>query len=97
MGIAVVTGALADSYPFASALFKMQLPGFAYALFMKYLPAVPLFFMVFVRDENGRYDVEVRLLKFTAFVVLAAADVYFGYIVLANNLPNLLGASGILR
>ncbi|MDV3243928.1 MAG: DUF5658 family protein [Nitrososphaerales archaeon] len=80
--------------PFASTLFKMQLPGFAYAIFMKYVPAVPLFFMVFVRDEQGNHDVEVRLLKFAAFVVLAAADIYLGYIVLGNNLPKILSVSG---
>jgi hypothetical protein len=78
--------------PYAAHLFRMSFPGFLSAYLFKYVPAVPLFYMVFMK-QNERYDVEARLLKFTAFVILVAADIYLGYIVLGNNVPTLFSSS----
>lgn len=78
--------------PFASELFHLKFEGFLLAYFMKYLAAIPLFFMITLKNKDGKHEFEVRLLKFTAFVVLVGADVYLGFIVLANNLPALVSS-----
>ena len=83
--------------PYASEFFRLGFAGFLLAYIAKYVPAVPLLYMIKLEDKTGKHDFEVRLLKFTALVVLVGTDVYLGYIVLANNLPNLLAASETLR
>jgi len=77
--------------PYASLLFRMQFPGFFYAYLFKLIPAVPLFYLTFLKNGE-KYRLEVRLLKFVAFVVLVAADIYLGFIVLGSNLPKLISA-----
>ena len=89
-------GGFVELNPFASRLFQLKLPGFILAYFMKYLAAIPLFYMISLKEQMGERGFEVRLLKFTALVVLVGADIYLGCIVLVNNLPSLLAASGTL-
>jgi hypothetical protein len=76
--------------PIASALFSMRFDGFLIAIAFKYLPAIPLFFLVFVRDSSGRHAFQIRMLRFVALVVLVAVDGLLGYIVAWNNIPTLL-------
>ena len=77
--------------PIASRFFQLGFAGFMLAYLLKFVPVVPLAYMAGVRRRDPRYDFQVRLLKFAAFVVLVAADIGLGAIVLGNNLPLLLG------
>ena len=76
--------------PIASVLFSMHFNGFLIALFFKYLPAIPIFYAVFVKDNSGRHPFEIRLVRFVALVALCAADVYLGFVVVVNNIPTLM-------
>ena len=76
--------------PIASALFSLQFQGFLLALVFKYLPAIPLFYLVFLKDPEERHPYEVRLVKFAALAALSAADILLLYIVGINNIPTLL-------
>ena len=80
--------------PIGSRLFQLGFTGFMLAYLLKFVPVVPLAYMVGLKRNDPRYDFQVRLLKFTAFVVLVAADIGLGAIVLGNNLPLLLGRVG---
>jgi hypothetical protein len=66
-----------------------------FAYFVKYVPAIPLLYIVALKDGRGKHEFDVRLLKFTAMVVLFGADIFFGYLVFVNNLPNLLSVIGV--
>ncbi|MDG6929424.1 MAG: hypothetical protein JRN29_05225 [Nitrososphaerota archaeon] len=76
--------------PIAAALFELQLPGLLLALAFKYLPAIPLFYIVFVRDRTGTRHFEIALVKFSALVALVSADIFLLYIVASNNIPLLM-------
>jgi len=76
--------------PIASALFSMKFDGFLIAVAFKYLPAIPLFYLVFVRDSSGLHPFQIRLVRFVGLVSLIAADGLLGYIVAINNIPILL-------
>ncbi len=76
--------------PIASALFNLQFRGFLIALVFKYLPAIPLFYLVFLKDPHELHAYEVRLVKFAALAALCAADILLLYIVGINNIPTLL-------
>ncbi len=80
--------------PIASALFSMRFDGFLLAIAFKYLPAIPLFYLVFVKDPHDRHPFEIRLVRFVALVSLIAVDGLLGYIVVWNNVPKLLGFFG---
>ena len=80
--------------PIASALFSMKFDGFLIAIAFKYLPAIPLFYLVFVKD-SGAHPFEIRLVRFVGLVALIAADALLGYIVAWNNIPTLLSFLGI--
>ncbi|MDG6987644.1 MAG: hypothetical protein JRN71_07760, partial [Nitrososphaerota archaeon] len=69
---------------------SLGLVGFMLAYLLKFVVIVPLFYMVALRRSDPKDDFQVRLLKFTAFVVLVAADLGLGAIVLGNNVPLLL-------
>ena len=77
--------------PLGTRLFRLGFDGFMLAYALKFVPVVPLFYMVAFKRDGTKDDFEVRLLKFTAFVVLVAADIGLGAIVIGNNLPLLLG------
>jgi len=81
--------------PIASALFSMRFEGFLLAVAFKYLPAIPLFYLVYVRDSSGLHPFEIRLVRFVGLVALIAADCLLGYIVAWNNIPILLGQFGL--
>jgi hypothetical protein len=76
--------------PIASTLFSLNFLGFLIAIAFKYLPAIPLFYLVFARDPLGRHPFEIRMLRFVGLVALIAADGLLGYIVIWNNIPNLI-------
>ncbi len=76
--------------PIASALFSMKFDGFLLAVAFKYLPAIPLFYLVYVRDSSGMHPFQIRLVRFVGLVSLIAADGLLGYIVAWNNIPILL-------
>ena len=78
--------------PIAGTLFSLKLVGFLLALTLKYLPAIPLFYAVFVGDKFDHNPYEIRLVKFVGFVSLIAADAILLYIVFLNNLPFLFRA-----
>lgn len=75
--------------PIASALFSMRFDGFLIAVAFKYLPAIPLFYLVFANDPTDRHPFQIRLVRFVALVALIAADGLLGYIVAWNNIPTL--------
>jgi hypothetical protein len=79
--------------PIASALFALHFEGFLIAIAFKYLPAIPLFYLVYVRD-SGNHPFEIRLLRFVGVVALVAGDGILGYIVAWNNIPILLSFVG---
>ena len=79
--------------PIASALFSLKFEGFLIAIAFKYLPAIPLFYLVFVRD-NGLHPFQIRLVRFVGLVALVAADGMLGYIVAWNNIPTLMAFLG---
>ena len=80
--------------PIASDLFSLRFEGFLIAIALKYLPAIPLFYLVYVKDPSGSRPFEMRLVKFIGLVSLAAADVMLGYIVAWNNIPTLMAFLG---
>ena len=80
--------------PIASALFSMRFDGFLIAMVLKYLPAVPLFYLVYANDRSGLHAFQIRLMRFAALVALVAGDLVLGYIVAINNLPTLLSFLG---
>ncbi len=73
-----------------AGLFGYGLSGFMLAYSLKFIPTLPLFYLVALRPGPSKDDFQVRLLKFMALTVLIAADVFLGSIVLGNNLPQLL-------
>ena len=66
--------------------------GFLLALIFKYLPIIPLFYIVFVDDKRGKHEMQVRMLKLAGVVALAGSDVFLLYVVGINNLQALLSA-----
>jgi hypothetical protein len=79
--------------PIASALFSHQFEGFLLAVAFKYLPAIPLFYVVFAKDASSRHPLEIRVVKFIGLVTLISADMILFYIVAINNFPQLLKLS----
>ncbi len=76
--------------PIASTLFSLKFEGFLIAIVFKYLPAIPLFYLVFVKDPHNLHPFQIRLVRFIALVALVAADSLLTYIVAINNIPTLL-------
>ena len=87
--LALSTGLFGELNPIASALFSLHFGGFLIAVTFKYLPAIPLFYLVFARDKYDRHPFQIRLVRFSAVVALIAADGLLGYIVAWNNIPTL--------
>jgi len=71
--------------PIASGLFHLNFDGFMLALLLKYLPAIPLVYATFLRPE-GVKPLTLRVVKVSAFVALAAADIFYGVVVGSNTL-----------
>jgi hypothetical protein len=79
-----------EENPIAAALFDGQFRGYLLALVFKYLPMIPLFYLVFVQDGNGEHRLQIRVVKLAALVALAGGDAFLFYIVGINNLHALL-------
>jgi hypothetical protein len=75
--------------PLASKLFSLQYEGYLVALALKYLPLIPMFYIVFAKDTSGNHEVQIRVIKFTAVVALAGADIFLFYVVGIHNLQSL--------
>ena len=75
---------------FAARLFAMSFRGFLVALMMKFAPVIPPFYAVFVNDSHDRYAYQIKLVKVSALAALVAGDVFYGLVVLLNNIPVLL-------
>jgi Domain of unknown function (DUF5658) len=84
-----------EANPLAAALFDRQFQGYLAALVLKYLPALPIFYVVFVRDPAGRHQFGIRIVKFSVLVALVGANLLLGYVVWVNNLPSILSAGVI--
>ena len=82
-----------EENPLAAALFDKQFQGYLIALVLKYLPVLPLFYLVFVQDKSGKHQMQIRMLKLAAVVALAGADVFLLYVVGINNLHALLSTA----
>jgi len=94
---AFTSGSFVELNPYAAKLFSLKFLGFVFAYFVKYVPGIPLFYIVTLKRDHGKHDFEVRLLKFTALVVLIGADTFLGYLVFANNLPALISGLGLAK
>ncbi len=81
-----------EQNPLAASLFSRQFLGYLLALVFKYLPMIPLFYIVFIQDKWGRHEVQIRTLKLAAVVTLAGADTLLFYVVGVHNLQALLAA-----
>lgn len=73
--------------PIASGLFELNFVGFTIALALKYIPIVPLVFATFLKD-SGRTPISFRVVKVSALVALAAADLFY-LVVVGSNLSTL--------
>ncbi len=62
--------------PIVSGLFELNFVGFVVALALKYIPIVPLFYATFLKD-SGRMPISFRVVKVSALVALAAADLFY--------------------
>jgi hypothetical protein len=69
--------------PIASSLFRLDFPGFMLALTLKYIPAVPLIYATLLPVE-GR-TMSLRIVKVSALIALAAADVFYVAVVGSNS------------
>lgn len=73
----------------AAKLFASSFLGFILALAIKFAPAIPLFYAVFLGDSQ-RYQYQVRVVKLGALAALIAGVAFYCLVVLANNIPVLL-------
>jgi hypothetical protein len=78
-----------EQNPIAAALFRLSFVGFLGALALKYVPMVPLAYATFVRIREDK-GVHLRVVKVSALLALAAADVMYVFIVSSNTLNLIL-------
>ncbi|MDA4123938.1 MAG: DUF5658 family protein [Thaumarchaeota archaeon] len=69
--------------PIASQLFRLSFDGFVVALGLKYAPIAPLIYATYLKDKGTR-PVVFRIVKVSAFVALAAADIFYVAVVGSN-------------
>ena len=70
--------------PIASSLFRLDFPGFLLALTLKYIPAIPLVYATLL--PVGRNTMSLRIVKISALIALAAADLFYVVVVGSNSL-----------
>jgi len=70
--------------PIASGLFHLNFGGFILALGLKYMPMIPLAYATFI-GADGRRGMAIRIVKVSALVALAAADIFYGLVVSSNS------------
>ena len=73
--------------PIASRLFQHDFGGFAAALSLKYIPILPLAYATYVKD-SGERPVAYRVVKVSALIALAAADIFY-LVVVGSNVTTL--------
>ena len=73
--------------PIASGLFHLDFIGFMVALALKYMPIIPLAYATFLPDRKD--GTSLRVVKISALVALAAADIFYIFVVSSNSV-NLL-------
>jgi hypothetical protein len=82
----------------ASRLFAMNFQGFLFALLIKFAPAFPLLYAVFLRDPKNTHAHQIGLIKVSAIAALMIGDAFYVWVVLLNNVPVLLsGTIGYLH
>ena len=74
----------------AARLFAMKFQGFMLALILKFAPALPLFYAVFMDEPKSGHAFQIRLIKVGALAALVAGDIFYVMVVLLNNIPVLL-------
>jgi Domain of unknown function (DUF5658) len=79
--------------PLAAALFDRQFQGYLLALTLKYLPVIPIFYVVFATDRDGSHPFGLRIVKFSVLIALIGANALLFYVVGIHNLESLLGIS----
>jgi hypothetical protein len=79
-----------EQNPLASILFDKQFQGYLLAIIFKYLPLIPLFYLAFITDKSGKHAIQIRMLKLSAVIALAGADIYLFYVVGIHNMQSLL-------
>jgi hypothetical protein len=70
--------------PIASRLFHFDFLGFMVALALKYSPVIPLVYATFL-PADGK-TISQRIVKVSALIALAAADVFYIVVVGSNSL-----------
>lgn len=75
---------------FAAQLFALNFTGFAVAMVVKFSPAIPLAYMTLLDDSNVQRPHQVRMLKLAALTALMVIDGVEVYVVIFNNIPQLL-------
>lgn len=82
----------------AARLFAMNFQGFLFALILKFSPAFPLFYAVFMGDPQNKHAHQIRLIKVAAIFALVVGDLFYVWVVLLNNIPVLLhGMNGYIN
>ena len=79
-----------EQNPLAAAMFDKHFQGFLLALAFKYLPAIPLFYVVFTNDPHGKHQFGIRLVKFSVLIAIIGSDMVLFYVVGLHNLQSLL-------
>ncbi len=69
--------------PIASGLFGLSFGGFLAALALKYVPLIPLAYATYVKESVNR-PVAFRIVKVSALIALAAADIFYLFVVGSN-------------
>ena len=69
--------------PIASSLFGLSFSGFLLALMLKFAPLVPLSYATFVKESPNR-PMAFRVVKVSALIALAAADIFYIFVVGSN-------------
>jgi len=69
--------------PIASSLFNLSFAGFMAALVLKYIPIVPLIYATYLRGSD-KHPIATRIVKVSAFIALAAADIFYVGVVGSN-------------
>jgi hypothetical protein len=70
--------------PIASSLFRLDFFGFLLALTLKYIPAIPLVYATLL-PADGK-TMSLRIVKVSALIALAAADIFYVVVVGSNSL-----------
>ena len=79
--------AFVELNPIANRLFQHDFAGFVTALTLKYIPVVPLIYATFAKEAPEK-PLAIRIVKVSALIALAAADVFY-FAVVGSNVKTL--------